>query len=154
MHTPFQYYCDYRADIRYVPGNIVMSNCEIHNPNALFLHPFDGEHQWCCNRPLSSFTYENCNIRGLSLPGNLCSDKTERLTFKMKNCLITSRDGIGAFPIFGAQNCELIELENVTVEGFETPFAEIDDPSRLVVKGGTPIEVRKISPLEETRRIK
>lgn len=143
MHTPFQYYCDFRANIRYNPGNIVIKNCRFENPNAIFLHPFDGEHIWCCNRALNSITFEDCEITGLSLPGVLCSDPDEPLEFKLKNVKLTAKDEGADFPIFEARNCKYIEFDNVTVEGFANPFVILDDESVMNIKGGTLIEIKQ-----------
>ena len=84
MHTPFQCYCEFRADIRYTPGNIVVRNCRFDNPNALFPHPYGTI--WCCNRPLSEITYEDCEILGLELPGVLRSDSEEPSEFPAEEC--------------------------------------------------------------------
>jgi len=109
MVSAFQYYCDFRAEIRYAPGNILIKNCVFENPDALFLHPFDGEHKWCCNRALNSITFEDCEINGLSLPGVLCSDVDEPLDFRLKNVKITAREENADFPIFKATVCATID---------------------------------------------
>ena len=142
MHTPFQYYCDYRANMRVAAGNITVRNCEFLNPDAIFLHPFDGEHQWCCNRPLTDITFENCKFLGLTLPGVLCSDTEEPLEFRLKDCVITSLEEGADFPIFDAKNCKYIEFDNVKVEGFKDAFVTIDNPDVMCVKGGTEIKFK------------
>ena len=69
MHTPFLYYCDFRlGDLRNPAGNITVRNCRFDNPDSLFLHPFDKK--WCSNRGLNSIVFEDCEILGLSLPGD------------------------------------------------------------------------------------
>ena len=141
MHTAFQYYCDFRADIRYAPGNIVVRNCDFENPKALFLHIFDGEHVWCSNRALGSITFENCSFTGLTEAGVLCSDKDEPLDFRLKNVRITSGREDADFPIFEAKACKYIELENVSVEGFKDPHIVSDRASVVKIKGNTSIEV-------------
>lgn len=143
MLTPFQYYCDFRAEIRYTPGNIVMRNCKINNADAILLHPYDGEHLWCCNRPLTSLTYEDCEILGLSRPAVLCSDTEEPLSFKMKNCRISKREGAEEFALMNATNCKLIELENVTAEGFDELYVNVDRPECVKQTGGTEIKLVK-----------
>ncbi len=144
MHTPFQYYCDFRADIRYAPGNIVMRNCKFENPNALFLHPFDGEHIWCCNRALNSMVIEDTEILGLSLPGVLCSDPNEPLDFRMKNVVISSCYEGADFPILEAKSCKYIEFDNVTVKGFNSPYITTDNPEGIRIINGSEIELRKL----------
>lgn len=142
MHTTFQYYCDFRAVIRHAPGNILIKNCKFENPNAIFLHPFDGEHRWCCNRALNSITYEDCEINGLSLPGVLCADPGEPLDFRLKNVKITAREDGADFPIFSATSCKYIEFDNVEIKGFKEPFVLTDAPDRIKIIGGTPLTVK------------
>ena len=142
MHTPFQYYCDFRANIRYAPGNILIRNCVFENPNAMFLHPFDGKHKWCTNRALNSITFEDCEIRGLSLPGVLCADPNEPLDFRMKNVKLTAREQGADFPLFEATSCKYIEFDNVTVEGFGEPYAVTDNPDAIKIIGGTNIKIQ------------
>ncbi len=139
MHTPFQYYCDFRADIRHTPGNIVVRNCRFDNPNAIFLHPYG--HRWCCNRPLSSIVYENCEIFGLSLAGVLHSDKEEPLDFRLKNVKLTARDEAADFPIFEADNCKYIEFDNVIIEGFLNPHIVTDNPNLVKIINGTDVKI-------------
>jgi len=141
MHTPFQYYCDFRADIRYAPGNILIKNCKFENPDSIFLHPFDGEHKWCCNRALNSITFEDCEILGLSLPGVLCADQNEPLDFRLKNVKITAREADADFPLFEAKYCKYIEFDNVTVEGFKNPAVVSDKTDIINIKGGTNIDI-------------
>lgn len=142
MHTAFQYYCDFRADIRYTPGNIVLRNCRFDNPNAIFLHPY-GE-KWCCNRPLSTIVYENCELFGLSLPGILHSNNKESLDFRMKNVKLTAREKDADFPILESKNCKYIEFDNVTIEGFIEPHIVTDNPNSVKIINGTEIKIIEI----------
>lgn len=142
MHTTFQYYCDFRADIRYAPGNILIRNCVFENPNSIFLHPYDGEHIWCCNRPLNSITYEDCEIRGISLPAVLCSDPAEPLDFRLKNVKITASEEGADFPLLQATNCKYIEFDNVTIEGFSEPCIVTDKPEAVRIVGGSNIKIK------------
>jgi hypothetical protein len=140
-HTPFQYYCDFRADIRYTPGNIVVRNCHFENPNAIFHHRFGK--RWCCNRPLSSITYENCEIIGLSMPGEVCSDAEEPLEFRLKNVKLTAREEGADFPLMEATNCKYIEFDNVTIEGFRDPHIVTDNPDTVKILNGTDVRIVK-----------
>ncbi|MBQ2719496.1 MAG: right-handed parallel beta-helix repeat-containing protein [Clostridia bacterium] len=141
MHTPFLYYCDHRAEIRKAPGNITVRNCRFENPDALFLHPFSTDSRWCCNRPLSSITFENCEITGLSLPGDLSSVAEEPLSFRLKNVRLTAGSEGAEFPLLSAKSCREILFENVTVEGFADAHLITDTPAAVTVVGGTPIRV-------------
>lgn len=141
MHTPFLYYCDHRAEIRKAPGNITVRNCRFENPDALFQHPFSRDRQWCCNRPLSSITFENCEITGLSLPGDLTSVDDEPLSFRLKNVRLTAGSEGAEFPILNAKRCREILFENVTIEGFADAHLLTDRAETVTVVGGTPIRV-------------
>ena len=139
VHTPFQYYCDFRADIRYAPGNITVKSCKFENPDAIFLQPWG--HIWCCNRALNSITFEDCELNGLSLPGVLCSDPNEPLEFKLKNVKLTAREDGADFPIFNATDCKYIEFDNVTVDGFKEPYIVTDNKENVKIIGGTEIKI-------------
>lgn len=141
MSQPFQYYCDFRADIRYTPGNIVVRNCRFENPKAVFKHAFG--HRWCCNRPLSSITYEDCEILGLTVPALLCSVAEEPLDFRLKNVKLTAREEDADFPILDATNCKYIEFDNVTIEGFRDPHILTDTPDAVKIVGGTAVKIVK-----------
>lgn len=139
MRTSFQYYCDFRADIRYTPGNIVVRNCRFDNPSAIFFHRYGTK--WCCNRPLSSIAYENCEILGLELPGVLCSNAEEPLDFRLKNVKLTAREEDADFPILNASNCKYIEFDNVTIEGFRDPHIVTDKPDAVKIANGTAVKI-------------
>ena len=64
--TLFSYYCDYRAKVRHTPGNIVFKNCSFTGVDGIFW--LRNGHVWCCNRSLSSITFENCNIQNVCNP--------------------------------------------------------------------------------------
>lgn len=143
MHTPFQYYCDFRlGELKHAPGNITVRNCRFENPNSIFLHPFDGEHKWCSNVGLSSIVFENCEFLGLSLPGVLEADESNPLDYRLKNVKITARESGADFPIFDAKRCKYIEFDNVTVEGFLDPYVISDNRENVKIKGSTKIKIK------------
>lgn len=141
MHTPFLYYCDFRADIRHNPGNIIVKNCSFKNPNSIFMHPFKKDQIWCCNRALNSIVFENCEITGLSLPGVICADPNEPLDYRLKNVRITSREPDADFPIFEASDCKYIEFDSVTVEGFKNAHIVTDNPDNVKIINSDKIDV-------------
>jgi hypothetical protein len=114
----------------------------INNADSVLLHPYDGEHRWCCNRPLSDITFEDCQLKGLSLPAVLCSDTAEPLSVRLKNCLLTKREGIEDFAIFEAKSCKLIELDGVKIEGFDEPYMTSDRADNIVQRNGDIIKVK------------
>ncbi len=140
MHTPFLYYCDFRlGDLRNPAGNITVKNCRFENPDSLFLHPFDK--QWCSNRGLNSIVFEDCEILGLSLPGDFTADPKEPLTYKLKNVKISAREDGADFPILEATDCKYIEFDNVTVEGFKDPYIVTDCADKVKITNSTSIRI-------------
>lgn len=121
MHTPFKYYCDFRADIRKTPGDILIRNCEFINPDAVFQLEFDGAHRWCCNRSLSSIVFENCSFTGVCKPLLIHGDANEPLDFTLRNVQISAREGFGDAQFMAATNYSRITMENVTVSGYDDP---------------------------------
>lgn len=118
-HNVFLYYCDDRADVRSTPGNIVIRNSHFKNPDTVMRLPFG--HKWCCNRSLSDITFENCVIEGICHPLELTSPIDEPLTLRMKNCVVTPREGFENIPFIIGENIEKIELVGTTLEKFAAP---------------------------------
>lgn len=141
-HTPFKYYCDFRAQIRKTPGDILIRNCTFEGPDSAFLLEFDGAHKWCCNRSLASVTFENCVITGVSKPLKLHGDAAEPIDFRLKNVRITAREGFEDVAFMEAANFSRIVLENVQIEGYRTPtihahtegMVELTDTTELIVE--------------------
>lgn len=121
MLTGFLYYCDFRAEIRRTPGDILIRDCVFENPDKLFSLEFDGNHVWCCNRSLSSITFENCRVSGMKEPIYIHGDENEPLSFKLRNVTISAGEGLEDMDVIEAFNFEKIELENVKFEGFSEP---------------------------------
>lgn len=142
-HTAFLYYCDFRADIRKTPGDITVRNCCFDGTRQLFRLEFDGEHKWCCNRSLSSITFENCEFLNLDKEGILHGDENEKVSYTLKNCRITKKEDSDDFPLLVCTNFEKVELDGVTVEGFEKPYVELKTEGEFEFKNSTPIEIRK-----------
>ena len=142
MHTPFKYYCDFRADIRKTPGDILIRNCEFINPDAVFQLEFDGAHQWCCNRSLSSIVFENCSFTGVSKPLLIHGDANEPLDFTLRNVQITAREGFEDVAFMTATNYSRITMENVTVSGYNNPEMVLRTKGELCLTNTTPITSR------------
>ncbi|MBQ2274222.1 MAG: right-handed parallel beta-helix repeat-containing protein [Clostridia bacterium] len=120
-HTPFLYYCDFRAVIRKAPGNILIRNCEFAGCDSPFMLQFDGEHVWCCNRSLSQIKFENCKITDVNEPIQIHGDEKEPLTFELENVEITAREGYEDISFAEARNFAKLSFKNVTVKGFKNP---------------------------------
>jgi len=124
MGVFFVYYCDFRAEIRKTPGDILIRNCKIDSPVLMFSIGFDGKHQWCCNRSLKSIRFENCEATGLSWPINIYGDANEPIIFELENVKLGAGEKGKNSPIIKAWNFEKISLKNVTVEGYTDPTIE------------------------------
>ena len=141
-HTSFLYYCDFRADIRKTPGDITVRNCSFDGTRQLFRLEFDGEHKWCCNRSLSSITFENCEFLNLDKEGVLHGDANERVSYTLKNCKITRKEDAEDFPLLICTNFDKVEMDGVTVEGFDKPYVEKKTEGEFIFENTTPIEIR------------
>lgn len=142
-HTPFKYYCDFRAQIRKTPGDILIRNCTFEGPDSAFLLEFDGNHKWCCNRSLASITFENCTITGVSKPLLIHGDANEPIDFQMKNVTITAREGFEDVAFMNATNYSRIAFENVTVEGYTAPTANLHTKGEVTLTNTTPITLNE-----------
>lgn len=123
--TAFLYYCDFRAKIRKTPGNILVRNCRFKNNYAVFSQP--NGHIWSCNKALDNIMFENCVFDGVSLPINIKCPEGEPLTFKMKDCKISAREGAGDKAVVDASNFRDIIFENVALSGYDNPHACLDE---------------------------
>ena len=139
MMTAFLYYCDFRAEIRRTPGNITLRRCRFTSPDSLFRLDFDGTHVWCCNRSLSSIRFEDCEINGVSSPVYIYGDEKEPLSLTLKNVTLGARDGYGEKSVIQAINYDTIELDGVTLKGFDDPTLLSLSDGRVSLKDTTPI---------------
>ena len=144
MYTVFLYYCDFRANPRRTPGDILIKNCTFENPNALFNLQFDGHQVWCCNRSLAEITFENCRVTGVSEPVQIYGDEKEPLSFSMKNVTLAARPGFEAEVVIDARNFEKICLEDVTLEGYEKPAILCRTQGAVEIRNSTPVEIQKV----------
>lgn len=130
MERGFLYYCDFRTEVRKTPGDIVVKNCRFENPGTLFALPF--EEQWCCNRSLSSITFEECTVSGMEVPIYISGSEAEPTAFILKNVKISCSADYKGEVFIDAKNCSEICLDSVSVknpkkmairiEGKEYPF--------------------------------
>ena len=152
MHTGFKYYCDFRAEIRKAPGDILIRNCVFENPDTLFELNF-GRHKWCSNRSLSSITYENCRFTGVALPIQIHGDEKEPLTMNIKNSIIRVREGYEKTVVIDATNFERICLENVILEGYEEPTVVCRSKGVIENVDSTPLIIQYTQELAEFERL-
>ena len=140
-HTPFKYYCDFRAQIRKTPGDILIRNCTFEGPDAAFTLEFDGTHQWCCNRSLSSITFEDCTITDVSKPLLIHGDVNEPIDFTLKNVKITARAGFEDVAFMQATNFSHIKLENVQIDGYHFPTIYKHTAGQITLTNTTPLAI-------------
>ena len=138
----FTYYCDYRWGELPRPGGIVFRDCRFESPYRLFGHNFTGRNQWCCNRPLSSIMFENCEILGTGGVADIYGGSEDPIVFTMRNCRVTPAPGAEGRPFASAYNFKRIELENVAFEGYTAPRLERrSEGGEVKVSGGTKVDV-------------
>lgn len=138
----FTYYCDYRWGEVPRPEKIVFRECRFEKPYQLFGISFNGRNQWCCNRPLASIAFENCEVLGVRKLAGIYGGAEDPITFTMRNCRVTPAVGTETWPLVSAYNFRLLEFENVTLEGYVKPHLErrsMDGEVKVI--GGTPLEV-------------
>ncbi len=125
----FLYYCDNRAAVRQTPGNIVIRNCKFENPDAVMRLPFG--HKWCCNRSLAEIAFENCTFDGVCRPIRVNCPEEERLTLRMKNCVVIPRKEWENISFIEGENVKKVELSNVSVQGFTDPKILCDPETEI-----------------------
>ena len=119
-HTPFLYYCDFRAEIRKAPGNILVRDCEFVGADAMF-QMFFGDHIWCCNRPLTQIKFRNCKITDVCEPAVIHGSAEEPITFELENVEVSAREGYEEIPFMDLRDFKTISMENVTLRNFSNP---------------------------------
>lgn len=145
MHHFFQYYCDFRAEIRKTPGNIVIRNCEIYDPRMLFILSFDGKHQWCCNRSLSSIKFEHCRVKGVDAPIIIYGDEKEPLEFVLEDVQLEAAEGAQDAVVLDALHYAKLVFDRVEVKGYANPGMVLRSEGEVIFKDSTPLKVEQQS---------
>ena len=112
--SAFTYYCDFRADVRKLPGNMVFENCEIKNIDKLLEILFNRQ-IWCCNKPLKSLKFKNCIISGLKETSNVYGDKEYPITIEFEDCDIKADEKI---PFIKIAYFDKLSFSNTKLSGF------------------------------------
>lgn len=141
--SPFSYYCDFRANIRKTPGNIVFRNCHFEKVHELIRLEFTGRNRWCCNRSLESITFEDCTISGLTRAGMLWGDENEKVTCIFRNVRISCEQGFENEFLLAAGNFNKIIFENTVVEGYHNPTILTGTEGEIEFICSTPIHIKK-----------
>lgn len=112
MLALFTYYSDFSLNVKRLPKNIVIKNCEVEDC-VRFLHfDFTGTHTWQKNKPLVEITFDNVKAKNISLPFNAYGLKENPLTLRVINCDIKFAKEVDCAIRSG--NFELIKVENST----------------------------------------
>ena len=141
--TPFLYYCDFRTNPRKPPENITIRNCNFESPDTFFRMHFDGEHRWCCNRPLLSIKYEDCTITNICETSTIHGDEKEPISFTMKNVNISVRNGFEDIPLIEATNFKEIIFDNVSVNGLASPTIIARTKGDVKLNNSTMIQIKE-----------
>ena len=149
MGDGFLYYCDFRAEIRYTPGDIIIRNCTFENLRRLFCLPFNYETRWCVNRSLSFIRFENCAVSGVRRPIFIMGDEYEPLTLELENVTISPDEENKTLPVLVAEHFERISFKNVTCAGFTDPKILIRTPGKVSTEGGTPLPVQHLGTINK-----
>ena len=128
--TPFLYFCDFRAEIRRTPGNILVQDCVFEHTNALFWMPF-GEQKWCINKPLAQIKFRNCTITDLCDTALIHGGEETPVRYEMENCLITAREGSEDMILADAARFECLIFKDVRLENFRDPVILTDGSGTL-----------------------
>ena len=139
----FLYYCDRRAKVRKIPGNIVIRNCSFKGMKRIFRMPFG--HKWCCNRSLADITFENCLFEDVSMIGFASSaEKENPLIFHIKDSTLTARQGSDSIALAELQDCAELVLENVKIEHFDDPTVKCRMDCTIITNNTSPLRVERV----------
>ena len=143
----FAYYCDFRADVRKTPENIVIRNCRFEQARESIRLEFTGLNRWCRQKALKEITFENCFIGDLFQTGMLWGDAEDKVICRFKNVTFSSREGMGDVPMLAVGNVEKLLFEDCTFEGFTKPIILIgtDDAENIEAVRSGEIEVKRTS---------
>ena len=148
IHTTgygIQYYCDFRADPQYAPGEFVVRNCEFSHMRGLFNHPFGLETRWCINRSLGSIRFENCKVEYVRRPAFFVCDPYEPMTIEMENVTFSPEKGYESMPIMLLKNVKCVSLKNVTVNGYSDPVILSVNPGEVIQDSIYELPVRHVA---------
>ena len=141
--APFSYYCDFRAEIRKTPGNMVFRNCHFEKVHELMRLEFTGVNRWCVNRGLESITFEDCTFAGLTRTGMLWSSEAEKVTCHFKNVKISCEPGSEKTILLAVGNFKELIFEDTVIEGFEDPTILVGAEGEIRMIRSTPVTAKK-----------
>ena len=137
--TVFLYYCDNRARIRAIPGNIVIRNSSFDGIDAIFNLPFG--HKWSSNRSLKDILFEKCDFTSLRLPINIVAPTEEPLSLTLEKCNISFCEDYGVAPLIRTSGHGNICLRDVKVVS-GAPYIEALTEGKIEITGSTQIDIK------------
>lgn len=115
MLSVFTYIASFELDIRYQPGNIVMSDCTVENCGKLLHYNYSGNEIWQNNRPLANIRIENVKASGLAMPSVIYGDDNIKVSAEIENCELSYENECDSFVY--AANFKEISLKNTNING-------------------------------------
>ena len=115
MLSAFTYYADFSREIRAVPGNIVIYDCEFRQTNRFIHYNFSGNEPWQRNQPLSDITFRNIKATGIRVPLTFYGDASLKGSLTLENVQVRFADGVNV-PFLYLAHYQTVTLKNVEVE--------------------------------------
>lgn len=117
MLSAYTYYADFSREIKNIPGDIVIENCNIENTDRFIHYNFSGNEPWQKNKPLKDITFKNIKAVGIKNPLTLYGGEEEPLSFNLSESSISFKEASGSFMNLCYYN--KVHLKNVEVTGIE-----------------------------------
>lgn len=136
----FSYYCDMRWTIRHTPGDIVIRDCTFDRPGRFLSMGYDGRDMWCCNRPLVSIAYENCDFLSLDRGARVYGSEDEPIAVTFRNCRFSASPKGRELPVGSFYNFSKLVFEDCRFDGYAHATVETRSEGEVRITGGTPLE--------------
>lgn len=111
----FTYAAVFSFNIRYQPGDIVMTDCTVEHCDKLLHYNFSGNEIWQANRPLANIRIDNVKALGLVKPSIIYGDKKIKLNAEIENCELSYANECDSFVY--ASNFKKLSLKNTKING-------------------------------------
>lgn len=115
MLSVFTYTASFAFDIRYQPGNIVMTDCTVEHCDKLLHYNFSGNEIWQRHRPLANIRIENIKAQDLAMPSIIYGDSDIKINAEIENCNLSYANECDSY-IYAA-NFKEISLKNTKING-------------------------------------
>ena len=119
MLSAFTYYADYSLPIKTVPGNIVLSNCQIEQADRFLHYNYSGNETWQKNRPLDNIEFREIKANGISMPITAYGAVERKLSIKFQNVDLSMREGSENIDLIHICNFRELVLDNVNITRFK-----------------------------------